>query len=204
MSRTTPQIGKLCVSSLTSTLGTSAIAANAVSNTVSSMANIPGNAISLAIIPVIGRCLGAGEKKQASRYVRLFIGMSIVGLSCSNIAIFFLIPWISTLFHLSTEAADMCVTVIHWFNLFSILFWTSSFALPHALRCGGDAKFTMLVSIISMWLFRVILSYFFVQQLHMGLTGVWLGMFIDWIFRSLCFGLRFLSGRWMEHKVLID
>ncbi len=198
------QIGKLCVSSLTSTLGTSAIAANAVSNTVSSMANIPGNAISLAIIPVIGRCLGAGEKKQASRYVRLFIGMSIVGLSCSNIAIFFLIPWISTLFHLSTEAADMCVTVIHWFNLFSILFWTSSFALPHALRCGGDAKFTMLVSIISMWLFRVILSYFFVQQLHMGLTGVWLGMFIDWIFRSLCFGLRFLSGRWMEHRVLID
>ena len=62
------QIGKLCVSSLTSTLGTSAIAANAVANSVSTLANIPGNTMSLAMIPVIGQCLGAGEKKQAQRY----------------------------------------------------------------------------------------------------------------------------------------
>ncbi len=60
------QIGKLCVSSLTSTLGTSAIAANAVANSVSTLANIPGATISLAMIPVIGRCLGAARKSRLS------------------------------------------------------------------------------------------------------------------------------------------
>ena len=65
----------------------------------------------------------------------------------------------------------MCTHVVHWFNLFSIFFWATSFTLPNALRAGGDAKFTMSVSIVSMWLFRVILSYIFVLQFHLGLTG---------------------------------
>lgn len=60
------QIGKLCVSSLTSTLGTSAIAANAVANTISGIANIPGSTMGLAMIPVVSRCLGAGDKNRPS------------------------------------------------------------------------------------------------------------------------------------------
>lgn len=196
------QIGKLCVSSLTSTLGTAAIAANAVANTVSSMANIPGNTMSLATIPVIGRCLGAGEKQQAKRYTWILMGLAMAGLAVTNIALFLTIPWISTLFNLSAQAAQMCVTVVRWFSIFSIFFWASSFTMPNVLRSGGDAKFTMTVSIFSMWLFRVLLSYYFVLRLNMGLTGVWFGMFIDWICRGLLFNIRFLRGKWMEHNVI--
>ena len=74
--------------------------------------------------------------------------------------------------------------------------------MPNVLRSGGDAKYTMTVSIVSMWFFRVILSYFFVLKLHMGLTGVWLGMFIDWICRSVLFFIRFRSGKWMNHQLI--
>ena len=196
------QIGKLCVSSLTSTLGTSAIAANAVANSVTTLANIPGNTMSLAMIPVIGQCLGAGEKKQAQRYSVTLLGIAITGLAVTNAALFFLMPEVVTWFNLSAEASALCTHVVHWFNLFSIFFWATSFTLPNALRAGGDAKFTMSVSIVSMWLFRVILSYIFVLQFHLGLTGVWFGMFIDWICRSLCFLVRFARGKWMEHKVI--
>lgn len=196
------QIGKLCVSSLTSTLGTAAIAANAVAGSVSTMANIPGNTMSLATIPVVGRCLGAGEKRQARRYALLLMGVAMAGLAATNLALFLLIPTVVTWFSLSAEAAAMCVTVVRWFNLFSVFFWAASFTLPNVLRSGGDAKFTMTVSILSMWAFRVVLSYFFVLQMGMGLTGVWFGMFIDWICRGLCFTVRFRHGKWMEHKVI--
>ena len=196
------QIGKLCVSSLTSTLGTAAIAANAVASSVSTMANIPGNTMSLAMIPVVGRCLGAGDKKQAKHYSVLLLGIAAAGLFVTNAVLFFVIPTVAVWFSLSAEALAMCVTVVRWFSVFSVFFWAGSFTLPNALRSGGDAKFTMLVSIVSMWTFRVVLSYFFVLQLHMGLTGVWFGMFIDWICRCLCFGIRFLRGKWMEHKVI--
>ena len=196
------QIGKLCVSSLTSTLGTAAIAANAVAGSVSTMANIPGNTMSLAMIPVVGRCLGAGDKKQAKHYAVLLLGIAAAGLFVTNAVLFFVIPTVAVWFSLSAEALAMCVTVVRWFSVFSVFFWAGSFTLPNALRSGGDAKFTMLVSIVSMWTFRVVLSYFFVLQLHMGLTGVWFGMFIDWICRCLCFVIRFLRGKWMEHKVI--
>ena len=196
------QIGKLCVSSLTSTLGTAAIAANAVAGTVSTMANIPGNTMSLAMIPVVGRCLGAGDKKQAKHYAWLLLGIAAAGLLVTNAVLLLVIPAVAGWFSLSAEALAMCVTVVRWFSVFSVFFWAGSFTLPNALRSGGDAKFTMLVSIVSMWTFRVVLSYFFVLQLHMGLTGVWFGMFIDWICRCMCFGIRFIRGKWMEHEVI--
>lgn len=196
------QIGKLCVSSLTSTLGTSAIAANAVANTVSGIANIPGSTMSLAMVPVVSRCLGAGDKRQAKHYAMVLMGIAMAGLAATNCALFFSIPSIAALFSLSDAALQMCVTIIRWFAVFSVFFWACSFTLPNALRSGGDAKFTMTVSIFSMWLFRVLLSYFFVLKLNMGLTGVWFGMFIDWICRDVFFVIRFFSGKWMEHKVI--
>lgn len=196
------QIGKLCVSSLTSTLGTSAIAANAVANSVSTLANIPGNTMSLAMIPVIGQCLGAGDKKQAKHYSVTLLGIAIGGLAIANALVFVLMPEIVTWFNLSAEASMLCTTVVHMFNVASVFFWATSFTLPNALRAGGDAKYTMTVSIISMWLFRVILSYVFVLQFQLGLAGVWLGMFCDWVFRSICFLIRFVHGKWMNHKVI--
>ncbi|MCD7724204.1 MAG: MATE family efflux transporter [Clostridiales bacterium] len=196
------QIGKLCVSSLVSTLGTAAIAANAVANSISGIANIPGNTMGLATIPVIGRCLGAGEKKQAKGYAYLLMGIAMGGLFVTNVLLFFFIPEISGWFHLSGEASALCIRVIRYFDVFSIFAWATSFTLPNVLRAGGDAKYTMLVSILSMWCFRVILSLFFVKSMGMGLLGVWMGMFIDWCVRSLCFGVRFFHGKWMEHKII--
>ncbi len=196
------QIGKLCVSSLTATLGTSAIAANAVANTVATVANIPGNMIGLAVIPVIGRCLGAGDKEQAKRYARLLLAIAVAGLAVMNAAVFVSIPAVAQAYHLTREAKRMCVSVIRLFCVFSVFFWALSFTLPQVLRSGGDAKFTMSISVLSMWIFRVVLSYFFVLKMDMGLMGVWLGMCIDWICRSIFFTVRFWGGKWMEHRVI--
>ena len=171
------QIGKLLVSHLISTLGTASIAASAVCNTLSSMINIPGNAISLATIPIIGHCLGANEKKQANQYAR-------------------------KIFNISAEAQVIAVTVIRIYCTVDLFLWPSSFMMPNILRSGGDSKYTMTVSMFSMWTFRIFLCYYFVNSLHMGLLGVWCGMFVDWFFRSLLFTIRFINGKWMEHQVI--
>lgn len=196
------QIGKLILSSLVSSLGTVSIAANAVANSISGIANIPGSTLSLAMMPVVGRLVGAGKRNAAKYYGKLLTGIAFVGLFITNITLFFTIPYIVPAFGLSNESAMITINVIRWFNVFSIGFWGFSFTLPNALRAGGDAKFTMIVSTISMWAFRVILSYIFVLVFNMGLLGIWLGMFIDWIFRSICFIIRFHSGKWLYRKVI--
>ena len=197
------QIGKLSVSSLTSTLGTAAIAANAVANTASTFLNIPANAVGMAALTVVGQCLGAGEKEQAVYYSRRLLLTAYCGAWVMNLSAFlFANRFAISLFNLSPEAQTMALQVMVWFNIVSLFFWPSSFTLPNILRAAGDARFTMAVSILSMWVFRVGFCYVMVLGFHGRLLSIWMGMFLDWVFRSLCFFVRFARGRWMEQSVI--
>ncbi len=195
-------IGKICVISLVSTLGTASIAADAVANSLAGIAHVPGNTISMATIPIIGQLLGAGDKEGARKYAKGLMLTAVIGLAISNSIMFIGIPYITRLYTLSPEATSICIKVFRWFNIFSIFAWVGSFAVPNIIRAGGDAKFTMTASILSMWVCRVCVSYLLVKHFHMGLLGVWFGMFSDWCVRSMAFIVRFCGNKWMEHKVI--
>ena len=197
------QIGKLSVSSLTSTLGTAAIAANAVAGNISSFLNVPASAVGIGALTVVGQCLGAGEKAQAKRYSRLLLLTAYAGDWAMNLSgLFFLNKLALSWFNLSPEAYGMALELMVWFNVVSLILWPSSFTLPNILRAAGDAAFTMTVSVVSMWVFRVAFCYLMVLKFHCGLLFIWLGMFLDWAMRSLFFCVRFVRGRWMEQKVI--
>ena len=197
------QIGKLSVSSLTSTLGTAAIAANAVANTTTTFLNIPANAVGMAALTVVGQCLGAGEKEQAVYYSRRLMLTAYCGAWVMNLsAFFFANRFAVSLFNLSPEAQAMALDIMVWFNIVSLFVWPSSFTLPNILRAAGDARFTMTVSIVSMWAFRVGFCYLAVLCFGGGLLSIWMGMYLDWVFRSLCFYLRFCRGSWLEQSVI--
>ena len=197
------QIGKLSVSSLTSTLGTAAIAANAVANTTTTFLNIPANAVGMAALTVVGQCLGAGEKDQAVYYSRRLMLFAYCGAWVMNLSAFlFANKFALGLFNLSPEAYAMALEVMVWFNIVSLFIWPSSFTMPNILRAAGDARFTMTVSIVSMWAFRVGFCYLCVLAFHGGLLAIWMGMYLDWAFRSLCFFVRFVRGKWLEQNVI--
>ena len=197
------QIGKLSVSSLTSTLGTSAIAANAVAGNITTFLNVPANAVGMAVLTVIGQCLGAGEKEQASRYARRLMLVAYAGCWIMNLSALLCVNKIAlSWFSLSPEAYAMALQVMRWFNVISLFIWPASFTLPNILRAAGDAAFTMTVSVISMWTFRVGSCYLMVLAFHGGLLSIWMGMFLDWVFRSACFAVRFFRGKWMDQMVI--
>ena len=196
------QIGKLAVSSLTSTFGTSAIAANSIASNVSSFSNIPGNAMGLAMVTVVGRCIGAGEREQAKKYSKKLLMFSYMGLWTTNFIMTVFAKNIVGIFNLTPEATHIAINLLHSFSLIAIFIWPLSFTLPNTLRAAGDAKFTMIVSIFSMWTFRVLSSYFLAGYLSMGVLGVWLGMYIDWAFRSALFLIRYCRGQWLDIKLV--
>lgn len=196
------QIGKLLVSSLTATFGTAAIAANAVANSIAGFANIPGIAIGLAMVTVIGRCIGAGEKEQARYYSKKLLWMAYIGMWVTNAALLLLVRPLVSCFALSEEAFQITVGLLSTFAISASIIWPLSFALPNVLRAAGDAKYTMEVSVFSMWVFRVASSYFFAGTLKMGVLGVWMGMYVDWIFRTILFLIRYKRGKWMEKRVV--
>ena len=184
-------------------LGTAAIAANAVANTTSTFLNIPAIAVGMAVLTVVGQCLGAGEKEQAVWYARRLLLVAYCGAWVMNLSAFFFADrWALSWFGLSPEASAMALEVMMWFNIVSLFFWPSSFTLPNILRSAGDASFTMTVSIVSMWVFRVGFCYLWVLKMGGGLLSIWMGMYLDWAFRSICFTVRFVRGKWLEQKVI--
>lgn len=196
------QVGKLMVVSMITSFGTAAIAANSVSYSIIEFPNIPGMSMGLALITVVGTCLGAGEVAQAKKYTKKLMLFAYAGDWIMNILLFvFAVPVVSV-FSLSPEATQMAAEVLRWFSTIAVFIWPLSFTLPNALRAAGDVKFTMLTGIISMWLFRVLCSYILAVVCNMGILGVWFGMFIDWAVRSLLFVVRYLSGRWQMKKVI--
>ena len=70
------------------------------------------------------------------------------------------------------------------------------------MRAAGDVKFAMIISIISMWVFRIGAAYLFADGLGFGALGVWFAMVCDWLFRTIVFSIRWLSGKWKSFRAI--
>lgn len=194
-------IGKLSVQSLVASFGTVSLAANAISNSLAGFSNIPGNAIGLASITVIGQCVGAGEERQVTYYAKRFIALVFIAIFALNLPMLALLRPLLTLFHLSSAATTLAQQVLIINLAVSLVFWPPAFTVANFLRATGDAKFTMTVSMLSMWIIRVGLSYFF-ANLGWGLQGVWFAMYVDWIVRGAAFTARMVTGGWKNKKLV--
>ena len=196
------QIGKLTVVGMVATLGTSAIAANSVAFQVVDFPNIPASSIGIALVTIVGQCMGAGKVEEAKKQIRRLVMCAYACVWFFDGLMFLFAPQIVGWFSLSDEAAQSAIAVLRAFYFAAILIWPLSFTMPHPLRASGDVKLTMTVSIISMWTCRIAVSYVLVFYCNMGLLGVWMGMFIDWYARGICYLIRYLSGKWIGHKVI--
>ncbi|HBU11202.1 MAG TPA: MATE family efflux transporter [Clostridiales bacterium] len=196
------QIGKIVVTSLVALQGTAAIAAHAVSNSLALVEIIPGAAVGLAILSVVARCVGAGEYKQAEYYTKYLMKRAYLYMAVLNVAMLAFMQPILSVYQLSSDTLSMALEIMVMHGLCAIAIWPLSFTLPNALRAAGDVKNTMVISVVSMWVFRIVLSYVFVYLFHMGVFGIWVAMIVDWVFRSALFTARWRSGKWKDFAVV--
>ena len=196
------QIGKILVQRLITVLGTASISANAVANTVAALPQIPGAAIGLAMISVVGQCFGAGEQDQAKSYTLRLTGLAYASMSVLCILEVVLVAPIVGFFNLSAQTAELARQLLVYHGITCLIMWPASFVLPNGLRAAGDVRFTMLVSVLSMWVFRIGFSYLLVDMLHMGVLGVWVAMTIDWLVRVIVFSIRLFTGGWRNKHLI--
>lgn len=199
------QIGKLLVLSVVAGFGTSATTANAVSNSLSQFALIPAAAIGTAMITISGQCIGAGAYDLAVSYTKKLLLLSHGILAATNLIMFFACPYLLPLYSLTPETLQTATLLIRVHSIGSIFLYPESFMLTNTLRAAADVKYPMVVSILSMWIWRIGFSYILGIYFHMGVLGVWVAMLSDWLCRSICFGLRFRSGVWKtKNKSLME
>ena len=184
------QFGKIFLQSLVSSLGTASIASYAVACNLVTLLYLPGNALGLGLITIVGQCVGAGKPREAMHYTKVLLAVNYLILAVLSTAMFFGTDLLVSFYNLSPEAAAISHVLLQA-HCVAMILWPAAFTLPNALRAALDARFTMAVSVFSMWAFRIGFAYLFVYLFDLGVPGVWYGMFIDWVFRALVFAGRF-------------
>ena len=196
------QLGKILVLSIVTSFGTASIAANAVSNNVATFAILPGMSVGFAILTVGAQCVGAGDYEQVRYYTKKLMKIVYVSLFAANILVVLAVPYIIKIYGLSAEASQYAHKILIYHSICAVTIWPLSFSLPNTLRAAADVTYTMILSIISMWIFRIGFSVVLGVYCHMGVFGVWVAMTIDWLFRAVCFSIRYLRGKW-KHQALV-
>ena len=184
------------VVSMISTFGTVQIAANAVANNLDGMGCIPGQAIGLAMITVVGRCVGAGDNEQTVFYTRKLLLWAYISMGIFNGGILLFLKPLVGIYALSGETMALAILLVQIHAGSGLFLWPASFVLPNALRAANDVKFTMVVSVLSMAIWRLGFSYLLCVRMGWGAVGVWIAMVIDWVCRVICFVARMKSGAW--------
>ena len=193
------QLGRVLVVSMISLFGTTQITANALANNLDAVAVIPGQAMSLAIITVIGQCIGAGDEKQCKFMAKKLMKITYAVTATTCIVTIALTPLILKVYSVSPEALALGFILISIHNGSAIFLWPASFALPNILRAANDVRYPMLCSIASMVLIRLALGYVLAVHFGMGAIGIWIAMVGDWMCRAVCFFTRLVSGKWLKY-----
>ncbi|WP_298031482.1 MATE family efflux transporter [uncultured Dysosmobacter sp.] len=190
------QLGKILLLSTVAVLGTASVAANAIGNTVTSFQCVAGNALGLAMVTVVSRCVGAGSYEKARYYAWKLLKATYLYMDICIIAICAALPLILKLYNVSDQAAEYARIIILMHGGAAMLLWPLSFTLPQALRAAGDTRFTMVVSTVSMWTLRVGLGVLLGRFWGFGVLGIWMAMFADWLLRVAFFLPRFRGRKW--------
>jgi len=182
--------GKVLLQSLVATLGTASIAAYAVASSLVTFLYLPGNALGAGLLTIVGQCYGAREHAQAKGYTKKLLALNYVMAAAiaavlGGGAVF----WVGC-YGLSPEASDLAVQLVVAHSI-AMAIWPPAFLLPYFFRAIGRARFTMMVAIITMAVFRVGLAYLFVAGLHLGVLWVWVAMFVDWAVRLVVYMVAF-------------
>ena len=196
------QLGKLAIQSSVSTLGTVAIAAQAMTNILENLNGIAAIGVGIGLMTVVGQCLGAGRKDEAVYYIKKLSVLAEIIVVASCLLVFALTIPVTKLGGMEPESARMCFHMISWITVVKPIVWTLAFIPAYGLRAAGDVKFSMITSCITMWTFRFCLCVYLIRFRGFGPMAVWIGMFTDWTVRGIVFSLRFHSRKWLKHKVV--
>lgn len=151
---------------------------------------------------IVGQMVGAGEKEAAYRRLMKSVRISFF-LTLGIVA--FASLFRHELMGLFTEDPAIITAGAAIFLLSIVLEpgRTFNMVIINSLRATGDARFPVLMGVLSMWGIAVPLAYLLGVHLGVGLIGIWIAFTVDEWLRGLIMLLRWRSRAW-EKKALVQ
>lgn len=194
--------GRLLTQTYIVQLGTLPITVNAIGTSLSMLFQVGGTALSVAIVTVVGQCIGRREIADARKFIKSFLGLSGIFFVVFSAILLLAFPWLVALYSPPESIVSDIFQILLLISIAQPIAWSLSFILPAALRAAGDSTFTSVASLLTMWVLRVILGYILGITFGLGVMGVWLAMVAEWFVRGAIFWIRFRGDAWYKHKLI--
>ncbi|MBU9724231.1 MATE family efflux transporter [Bacillus alkalicola] len=194
---------QLTITAFIATLGTAAIATRVYAHNYAMLMTMFSMAMSKGMQIYIGQLVGAGLMDLA--YKRMFRGLKIamgvalaLGIVMAVFGEFFI--------GIFTNDPDIIAVGAVLLIIGALLEpgRTTNLVVISSLRAAGDAKFPVVMGILSMWGISVTLAYFLGIHLGYGLIGVWIAILADEWFRAIFMLFRWRSKKWQRMRLVDD
>ena len=183
-------------------LGTTAIAINAIANSMMGLLWAPTMSVGSLSVTVVGRCIGANKKDEAFMYGKRCNSLAIIMLAVSAVIFYPLMNVLMQQYHPSAEAAVMVRKILFASLPFLVLCWPTSYTMPSTLRSASDSLFPSIVTLSVLWCVSVGMSYMLAIVAGLGLWGVWIANWTGWTVRTCLYLYRFYSKKWLDKATL--
>ena len=183
-------------------IGTEAVAAVMITNTVNNLFMVVGFGLGNASSVMLGNTLGAGEIDKAIDYNKKFLALSIIGGVIVGGLIMAIGPFlVRNLYQLTPESYDITLKTLFILALFMSFKFYNTIIVIGTLRSGGDTVYSMAMEITSVWLIGVPLAALGGFVFKLPVYWVVAMVNIEEVFKVLIGLPRLLSNKWAKRLV---
>jgi putative MATE family efflux protein len=191
--------GFMALTWLVNGFGTDAIAAYTAAGRLDQFAGMPAMNFSMALTTFVGQNLGAGKPDRVRRGFHATLLMSGAFALVATLLMVFAKEPLVRIFNTDPGVVAIgsryLLIVGSFYILFSTMFVTG--AVP---RGAGDTLIPFLITIVTLWIVRIPLSYWL--SLRLGTDGIWWGIPAAWTMSVILSTAYYLSGRWRWRVVV--
>lgn len=150
---------------------------------------------------IIGNYMGAGEVEDVDKLVMKTWKKAVLISILISTTLFIFSDSLFGLFSSDPRVLELGKKIM-FVEIFLEIGKSSNITLVRSLQATGDNRFPTMVGIISMWLFAVGVGYLLATVGNLGLVGVWIGMTLDEITRTIIFYIRWRKGGWKNIRLV--
>ena len=194
------RIGFLATALTSAKLGTDIFAAQNAASNYLNIAFSFADGMQVAAIALSGRALGADKKDVAIKYVHVCQRIGFMISIIISVVLFIFGENLMQLFFNPDTQAQLIEYGLQMtkYIMVIVLLQISQIIYGGALRSGGDVKFALYSTIISVSIVRTAATLILVNVFNMGLHGIWIGILVDQLLRYILLHYRFKTGIWTE------
>jgi putative MATE family efflux protein len=175
-----------------------AVAAHGIGLRIQALAFVPGMSISQAASALVGQALGRKDPDVARATWVAAVRLCLVVMGTLSAIVFVAAPWIVRIFDVHPDSAVGAYAVT-WMRILGVgmpvvSIWIATSGL---LQGAGDTKASLRINLFATLLVQIPASYLLAFPLGLGTFGVWLGLPIAAVARSIQGMLYVRTGAWM-------